>query len=297
MTNRTLGTRAAVLLAITVWARGTTTCAAPLPPPDDLAQKATWSIPSHEDVRAILEAWLQSVKLDEQTRAKAAATWTAGGDPVPPSRLLDQVAETLALADPAATEIVDFCRSAAAVLSPPEFVILKDDGRPSWVRSNLRLLYGRWLAQHRFYDEAIDVLSDLRTEDVVDPAALLFYQGACYYRLLDKNRCLPVLARLLENEPAIPRRFATLSQLMRADLEPLETDSLDEIARMMDEVTRRLALHRAGTVVRNQEDEVVAKLDKIIKELEAQQQSASSAGNLQPSNPAQDSMPAGGTGP
>ena len=120
---------------------------APLPSPDDLAQKATWSIPSHEDVRAILEAWLQTVTLDELTRAKTAAIWTVGGEPVPPGRLLDQVAETLALADPAATEIVDFCRSAATVLSPPEFAILKDDGRPSLVRSNLRLVYGRWLAR------------------------------------------------------------------------------------------------------------------------------------------------------
>ena len=42
---------------------------------------------------------------------------------------------------------------------------------------------------------------------------------------------------------------------------------------------------------------MVAKLDKLIKRLEEQQQSSSSAANLAPSNPAPDSMPMGGKGP
>ena len=49
-------------------------------------------------------------------------------------------------------------------------------------------------------------------------------------------------------------------------------DSLDEIARMMDDIRRRLALARAGKVVRDEEDEVIAKLEKMIDEMEKQRQ-------------------------
>ena len=67
----------------------------------------------------------------------------------------------------------------------------------------------------------------------------------------------------------------------------------------MDEVQRRLELRRAGKRVRDQEDEVIAKLDKLIKKLEEQQQQqqSSSAANLAPNTPAQDSNPMGGLAP
>ena len=51
--------------------------------------------------------------------------------------------------------------------------------------------------------------------------------------------------------------------------------------------------------VRKKEDDVVAKLDKMIEEMEKQQSSSSSgsAGGSNPSSPMQDSMPGGGSGP
>ena len=75
---------------------------------------------------------------------------------------------------------------------------------------------------------------------------------------------------LLENESAIPRRYAAVASLMEADIKPLKTDSLDEIARLMEDIERRLKLARAGKRVRQQEDDVVAKLDKMIEKMEEQ---------------------------
>ena len=114
----------------------------------------------------------------------------------------------------------------------------------------------------------------------------------------DKQKCLPTIDRLMENESLISRRYATVARLMRADLEPLKPDSLDEIARLMDEMRRRLNLRRAGTRVRKQGDEIVAKLDKLIEQIEEQQQQAAAgAASLQSGSPAQDSTPMGGKGP
>ena len=97
-------------------------------------------------------------------------------------------------------------------------------------------------------------------------ASLLFYKAAVYHRLLAKDGELAALTRLLENEQTIPQRYATLARLMQADLGALKTDSLDEIARLMDSIHIRLGHGRAGRRVRQEEDDVVAKLDKLIEE-------------------------------
>ena len=135
----------------------------------------------------------------------------------------------------------------------------------------------------------------------MDPATLLFYQATGYHLILAKEKCLRAISLLQENNDAIPRRYATLANLMKADIGPLEKDSLDEVARLMSDIQRRLKLGRAGTRVRKEEDDVIAKLDKMIEELEKQQQqqqsSGQGAGNLNPSSPAQDSSDLGGSGP
>lgn len=231
---------------------------------------------------------------------------TRGGDPAvgAPAMadfdLLDRVAQTIALALPAARELVAVCdRGPPPIL--PTFDVLQDTAQPPLVRNNLRLLLGRALAQHALYDEALEQLAPLQPADVLDPAAFLFYQAACHHRLLNKAACLAATARLMENKGRIPRRFELVAELMAADLKPLQTDSLDEIARLMDDIERRLGLGRAGQRVRGQEDDVIAKLDKMIDQLEKQaqqQQAAASAqGGQQAQQPMQDSQAAGGSGP
>jgi hypothetical protein len=120
--------------------------------------------------------------------------------------------------------------------------------------------------------------------------------------MLQRDEGLKSIARLLENEDEIPRRYASLARLMQADLEGLEDDSLDHIARRMDDIRRRLDLGRAGPKVREVEDGVIASLDKLIEEVEKQQQAAAAAasqsggGQPMPTKPLQDSMPMGGKG-
>jgi hypothetical protein len=268
---------------------------------DELEKSASWSFPPRETVRAQLDEYLSSRQLDELSQAKIDAIWSVEGDAGGPLECLDDVVTTCALADPAARELVDFCRQPATLGPIPEFDILQQpDASPAIVVNNLRLYFARWLAQHSYYDEAMKQLEGLSTEDVVDPAALLFYRCTSHHRLLNKQECLDAAQKLLEREEQLPKRYATLALLIRADLEPLKEDSLDEVSRLMDEVKRRLQLRRAGKRVRDQEDEIIAKLDKMIKKLEEQQQQqqqqAANAGNIQPNKPAEDSIRAGGKG-
>ena len=269
--------------------------------PNELGTRASWTVPRAESVQQLVRQWLASLTLEQEIRAELDGMWDDVENATPES-LLDRLAETVARTSDAARKIVDDCRSTP---SPP----LKDLSQfyhdlelPPLVRNNLRLIYGRWLVQHDFYDEARPPLEGLLPADVIDPASLLFYQGVVQHRLLEKDACLVTLAKLMENESEIPKRYAAVARLMGADIRPLKTDSLNEIARLMEDIERRLRFARAGTRVRKQEDDVIAKLDKMIEKMEQQQQqqqqsAAAGQGGARSTAPASDSVPLGGRGP
>jgi hypothetical protein len=235
----------------------------------------------------------------EAARLKIEALGPDEATPLGGSELLDRLTASLAALDPQAAAVVAACQQPLLTPIPAKFDILADEKAPPLVRNNLRLLYGRYLAQHNLVDEALELLRGLQPADVVDPATLLFYQAVGHHRLLEKEPCLAAAAKLLENEPLLPRRYATLAKLMQADMQPLKEDSLDEIARLMDDIRRRLDLARAGKKVRDEEDQVIAKLEKMIeeKEKQQQQQQQQGAGSSAPSSPMQDSTPGQLKGP
>jgi hypothetical protein len=271
---------------------------------DELERRATWSIPTTADVKARLDDYLVGKTLDEAAKLKIDALWPDEAQPIDGSELLDRLTASLAVVEPKAAEVVAACRQGGSLLIAPKFAGLTDDSLLPLVRDNLRLLVGRWLAQHDLVDESLDVLKDVSTDHVADPATLLFYQAVGQHRLLKKDECLAAASKLLEREAELPQRYQALARLMEADIKPLKADSLDEIARMMDDIRRRLALARAGKVVRDEEDEVIAKLEKMIDELEKQRQmrqrQRQQAGNRnarQPNQPMQDSQRAELKGP
>ena len=280
------------ILSLVLSAIWTTACLAA----DELARRASWSVPITAEVKARLDDFLKDKELGEADRLKVEALWPDDAAAIEPAELLDRLAASLAIVEPRAVEIVTLCQQDAVPLPPPRFALLDDAAAAPIVRDNLRLLYGRWLAQHHLVDESLEYLQDLAPEKVADPVSLLFYQAVAHHRLLAKEACLKSVSLLLENESQLPKRYVTLAKLMEADIKPLKVDSLDEIARLMDDIRRRLDLARAGKVVRDEEETVIAKLEKMIEELEKQrqqqQQQAGSQGGQQPSNPLQDSQAA-----
>lgn len=267
---------------------------------DELGARATWSQPTPAQVRGEMWKWLAGQTLNATQQAKVDALWPAEMPTMSGTELIDLSAATFAVVDSRAAEVVHFCQGQKKKFVAPEFPVLHDEQASPLVRSNLKLLFGRWLAQQELFDEALAQLEGLDVQQVVDPAALLFYQSVCYHRVLNKDQALPTIAKLLENEDTLPRRYAAVAKLMEADLAPLKADSLDEIARLMDAIRVEMQHARAGKRVRERQDEVIAKLDKLIEELEKQrqqqQQSAAQSGGAPPDQPAPDSNAMGGRG-
>jgi hypothetical protein len=93
-----------------------------------------------------------------------------------------------------------------------------------------------------------------------------------------------------------------VASLMQFDLEALRDQSLDEVARKMTDVERRLGLGRTGEKVQKKEDEIIVTLDELIKKIEEQQGGGGGGGGAggnsnRSSSPAQDSSIKGSTAP
>jgi len=255
---------AAVSLAALVYLSGSPV-SAQVALDDEFAKEPSWKSPTSADVRAQVLAWLDERKPEDSIRKQAEALWSSD---VPAPQLLEQSIKTIALVDGPSKELVDLCAKAHGTAKTPEFTWLTDEKTPAFVRNNLRLWLGKWLAQERLYDEALAQVKDLQPADVVDPATLLFYQSVCYHWMLHKAEGLASIAKLLEQRKTIPRRYEQVANLMQSDLVDLEDDSLDHISRRMNDVTRRLDLGHAGKQVRTVEDGIVASLDKLLKEMQ-----------------------------
>ncbi len=244
-------------------------------------------------------AWLDAAKAAPDVRAKAAAIWSGLSPRASEDDLLIRLARTSALVNPQSAKLLALCSEPRGQLLIPAQPWLRDGSVPPLLANNLRLLFARWLVEQSMFDEALEQLSGLAPADVVAPAAVLFYQSVVYHALLNKESGLKSIDVLLQGADATPRRYVALAQLMQDDLKGLEEDSLDHIARRMEDIHRRLDLGRAGPKVRKVEKGVIESLDKLIKKLEdeQQQQESSSANSTRSTRPADASRIMGGQGP
>lgn len=263
-------------------------------------QPAVWQPPKLVEVKAHVFAWLDTKKVDAVVRSKAEALWANLSEQASEDELLVGLAKVFALIDPNAAKLLQLCSQSRSQLVLPGQPWLADGSAPPFFAANLRLLYARWLVHESMYDEAQEQLSGLTPADVIAPATLLFYESVVNHALLNKESGLKSLDELLQGSESSPRRYIAMARLMQDDLKGLQDDTLDHIARRMEDIRRRLDLGRAGPKVRTVEDGVIESLDKIIKKMEDQRQSECSggAGNAIRSNsPAPDSRILGGKGP
>lgn len=267
-----------------------------------LSKPPSWQLVRVQDVRAQLAAWLDQRKPDDKTRSAVLALWPASEKELDGPDMLARLVRSFALVEPKAQRLAELCSKPKSTPVLPDQGWLKDPAAAPWMARNLRLFYGRWLVHETMFDEAQQELAGLEPDQVVDPASLLFYQSVVSYRLLDQAAGMKAIDRLLEGTSQSPKRYAAVARLMREDLKDLKPDSLDHIARRMEDIQRRLQLGRAGRKVRSVEDGVVESLDKIIKKIEQQQQqqqqqqASAGGGSTQPSSPAPDSQIMGGRG-
>jgi hypothetical protein len=243
--------------------------------------------PAPEAARAQAQAWLNAaangVEVGNGRVAAFNAIWDAADKP-----LLDRVAETLALGDAAAAKLLAEARDPAAPAPKEVPALLRDAKLPAFYRANLALAYAKALSGKRVYEEALDALKAAVPEQVVDPAAYYFHKAVAEHALVQKKEASASIARLLDDVAECPERYKMVATLMYFDMQGWKDEDKDlgNIARLMDNVERRLDLSRGGPKTQEIQKKVVFRLDELIKDIENQMK-----------NGAQTQCPGGGKQP
>lgn len=223
-----------------------------------------------EAAQSLMLQWLAGTGADPETARAATSLW-ADREAVNGSsaeELLDWVVETMAIADPATRRFVDACRE-GELAETPVFDGIRSD--PIY-RNSIRLYQARWLTQHRFVDEALEILETMSPDDLIDPAGYFFYRAVCQQLLLQPKQAVGSLQLLLNHTVDVPDRFRAVAAIMMDEIKEQETEGMHGVARLMSDVQRRLDLGRSGEKVQKQEDQVVALLDQLLEEMEKQKQ-------------------------
>ncbi len=264
---------------------------------------STLKAPSAEVVKARVDAWLKTNKANDAALAKAATVWAEKD-----RSTLDRLVDVIAIGLPESVKMLAEARD-PAIPAPTEVpALLKDSKIESFIRSNLALVYSRSLSSKRVYEEALEALKSATPETVCDPAAYYFHKAVAEHALVQKNAALQSIARLIDDVADAPERYRTVSILMVLDMQRWkdEDKDLENIARLMDNIERRLDLSRGGPKTQELQKRVLNRLDEVIKEIENQIKSGNAncqcpgGGNQpgpgnsnQPNAPQQDSV--GGT--
>ncbi len=254
----------------------------------DFFSQPTWEPVTAESAFQLLNQHLVATGVSLERQTEIQNLWQAaetGRDD-----LLDRLARALAKTDDRVAELTKFCAGVSEAGPLPEFAWLADSATPLLVRNNMRLYLARWLVQQGYYDEALSWTEGLDTADVVTPEALLFYRAVAHQRLVQPDQADAALAQLLQREDELPVRYQKLAGLMQQDLAVLDDQSLDHIARRMDDVRRRLAQGRTGKRVQGIENSVIDSLDKLINQLEDQMQQQQSQSSQRPT-PSRKALP------
>ena len=274
--------------------------------PLELQKSASWQWPEVGNYEEQLASYLDQLNINDAQRSEVQAFWKESQADARGPKLLDRLLDSASLVEPRIAELSRQLRSPASALTPPGDLAWLTSDVPGWLQDTLRLAYGRAYAQRQMMDESLETLAGLELEQVCDPASLLFYRAMNEHHLLQKDQCLANVQKLLEREDELPVRYGQVAHLILADIQPLESDSLDEVSRLMFDVQRRLDLGRAGQRVQKEEKDIVDKLDKLIEKIEEQlqqqqqkQQPSQGKGNGNPNSqlqPMEDSRLAGGSG-
>lgn len=234
-------------------------------PPEQVGRSAQQFLRDvHQDDRESLTAWVEAIALHVNA-ANAMLT-----------RAHDRLLELPPRLDP----------------SGPDYASM--ESLPPEMRAALRTWIGRELVRARYYDEALPIFAEVDPTIAPDAVSLLFYRAVCYHSLLKTKEALADLRMLLQHKDDIPTRYARMAEMMIADIQPLQEDSLDEISRLMTDVTRRLDLGRADEPTQQREQEIIDKLTKLIDKVEKQQQQQQQQQLQQQQGSQQGGSPSGG---
>lgn len=137
-----------------------------------------------------------------------------------------------------------------------------------------------YILQER-YEEALPLLKELSGESAdtsLYAGDCLFLYGVAASQTLDRKTAIELLERYLKDNPDAPERMRVGAWRQLVLLKSVEDGSLTDVLHRMEYSRRRLSLKDAGTKTREEQDRIVAMLEKLIEKAEEQESKCGNCG-------------------
>ncbi len=139
---------------------------------------------------------------------------------------------------------------------------------------------GAALSLHNDPDASEDLLAQVLPGNTLNPGKYYFLRAVNNFSLNKKREATYWCHLVLETWEPVPVRYQELAALMLSDMADWtdrKTDDLDDIGRDMNTIKSRLFHSKGGPRTQSLQDDVIARLDKKIKQLEDDANSVSSS--------------------
>jgi hypothetical protein len=196
--------------------------------------------------------------------------------------VLDRVAQTFVLGDPAAAQLLADAANPNTPAPMAVPAVLTDKDASPFLKSNLALSYARLLVQRRVFEQALAALNATQASQVVDPGSYLFHKAICQHGLLQREDARDTIDHMITDVIDVQERYKSVGVLMLLDMQTWKSKDLGAVARLMDNSARMLDLSRGGPNTQKVQKEIVHRLDELIKELENKQKQQDGQGEGDP---------------
>jgi hypothetical protein len=140
-------------------------------------------------------------------------------------------------------------------------------------------------------EAAVEIFTDyLRQSRGLTPSDgdVVFFYGSALARIPEREAAAGVLREYLELFPEAPERYRVSAAQLVAELEG-KINPLHDIADTMGGVERRIRKTDTGADTQQRQEDVIARLQKIIEEVEEQEKQGGGGGGGNPTSPRQQS--------
>jgi tetratricopeptide (TPR) repeat protein len=157
----------------------------------------------------------------------------------------------------------------------------------SFLAANATFYRARLLAFQDNFEQAMPLITKLAAEDeeyLLQNSEVAFLHAVGHAAMLSRDKAIAAFEKFLEDYPDAPRRMQLGAMRQLGQLKAVEDGSLADVMQRMEFAGRRLSLEDPGKQTQEEQDKVVAMLDKLIEEAEereckACQGSGSGSGN------------------
>lgn len=125
---------------------------------------------------------------------------------------------------------------------------------------------GVTLSRNGDYEASEMILSQIKSYDTKHT----FYRLTNNFMLNNKEEAIKLADQIIHDFNEIPQRYRDLAFIMRADMDTWqnERDDLEDISREMNKIKNRLKNNRGGKKTQDLQKDVLARLEKMIKDRE-----------------------------